>query len=94
MSKVFALSTLTVLTLTSGDMTAMAVNNRDNSLNDSWQRGLLDDKSKLKFEKTKRDMNDERNMWTQFEYGLMEGVLKVDRVGSESDCMSEGTELF
>ena len=39
-------------------------------------------------------MNDERNSWTQFEYGMMEGLLKVDRVGSESDCMSEGTEIF
>ena len=25
---------------------------------------------------------------------MMEGLLKVDRVGSESDCLSEGTELF
>ena len=39
-------------------------------------------------------MNEERNSWTQFEYGIMEGLLKVDRVGSESDCLSEGTEIF
>ena len=33
-------------------------------------------------------------MWTQFEYGMMQGLLKVDRVGSESDCLSEGTEIL
>ena len=25
---------------------------------------------------------------------MMEGLLKIDRVGSESDCLSEGTEIF
>jgi hypothetical protein len=37
-----------------------------------------------------------RNEWSQFEYGFMNGLLKVNAQDSQdkTDCISEGTKLF
>jgi len=74
-------------------LTTTLANDRQNSLEDMWNESIESPKAKYTFKKTNRG-EIPRNMWTQFEYGMGEGLLKVDRSGFESDCLSEGTDIF